>query len=63
MYRFIKQYVEKIDGATIYPLISLFIFLIFFVALLFIVFAMRKDRVKELSNLPFEADELNNTNS
>ncbi len=62
MFKFIKQYAEKIDGATIYPMISLFIFLAFFAVLLIIVTTMRKERVKELSNIPFEADELTNSN-
>ncbi len=63
MFKFIKQYAEKIDGATIYPIISLIIFFTFFLGLLWMVKSMKKERVNELSNIPFEADESNNTNS
>ena len=61
MFKFIKQYAETIKGANVYPMISLFIFLIFFVVLLVLVKKMGKDRVEELSNIPFEKDELTNS--
>jgi cytochrome c oxidase cbb3-type subunit IV len=63
MLKFIKQYAEKIDGVSIYPMISFIIFFLFFVALIFLVVKMKKERVNELSNIPFEADELTNINS
>lgn len=62
MYKFIKQYADTMTSANIYPIISLFIFLIFFVVLLVLVKKMRKERVVELSNIPFEKDELTNSN-
>jgi cytochrome c oxidase cbb3-type subunit IV len=62
MYKFIKQYAETMSNASIYPMISLLIFFIFFVVLLVLVKKMGKERVTELSNIPFEKDELN-TNS
>jgi hypothetical protein len=58
MFKFIKQYAETIDGASIYPIISLFIFLGFFITLLVYVKKMRKDQVKELANIPFEKEEV-----
>ncbi len=58
MYKFIKQYAETMNNANIYPMISLFIFFIFFVVLLVMVKKMRKERVEELSNIPFEKEEL-----
>lgn len=61
MFKFIKQYAEKIDHAQIYPMISLVIFFLFFVVLLALVKKMGKDRVKELSNIPFEKEELSNS--
>jgi len=61
MFKFIKQYAETIKNADIYPMISLFIFLIFFIVLLVLVKKMGKERVKELSNLPFDTDELSNS--
>jgi len=61
MFKFIKQYAETIKDANIYPMISLFIFLIFFIVLLVLVKKMGKERVRELSNLPFDTDELTNS--
>lgn len=61
MYKFIKQYADTMTSANIYPLISLFIFLIFFIVLLVLVKKMKKERVNELSNIPFEKDELTNS--
>jgi len=61
MYKFIKQYTETMTNANIYPMISLFIFLVFFIVLLIMVKKMRKERVTELSNIPFEKDETPNS--
>jgi len=61
MFKFIKQYAETMNNASIYPLISLLIFVIFFVVLLVWVKKMRKETVSELANIPFEKDELNNS--
>ena len=61
MFKFIKQYAETMKDANIYPMISLFIFLVFFIVLLVLVKKMGKERVRELSNLPFDTDELTNS--
>jgi cytochrome c oxidase cbb3-type subunit IV len=61
MFKFIKQYAETMKDANIYPMISLFIFFIFFVTLLVLVKKMGKTKVEELSHLPFEKDELTNS--
>jgi cytochrome c oxidase cbb3-type subunit 4 len=61
MFKFIKQYAEKMDHVAIYPMISLFIFFIFFVVLLVFVKKMDKKRIIELSNIPLEIDETNNS--
>jgi hypothetical protein len=61
MFKFIKQYAEKIDHAQIYPMISLVIFFLFFVVLLVLVKKMGKERSKELSNIPFDKEELSNS--
>ncbi|UEG50089.1 CcoQ/FixQ family Cbb3-type cytochrome c oxidase assembly chaperone [Ferruginibacter lapsinanis] len=58
MFKFIKQYTETMNGAAIYPMISLFIFFLFFVVLLVLVKKMKKERVAELSNIPFDKEEL-----
>ena len=61
MYKFIKQYTEKMDHATIYPMISLLIFFLFFVVLLVLVKKMDKSRVIELSNIPLDNEETTTT--
>ena len=63
MFRYIKQYAETITDANIYPIISLLIFFLFFVVLIVMVKRMKKDRITELSNIPFEKEELSNANS
>lgn len=54
MFKFIKQYAEKIDHAQVYPLISLIIFFLFFVVLLFFVKKMDKASITALSNIPLD---------
>lgn len=54
MFKFIKQYAETINGANIYPLLSLFIFFLFFVALLWHVKKMDKNKIAEISKIPLE---------
>lgn len=54
MLKFIKGNLEIIDGVEIYPIISLLIFFIFFVALFWWVVTARKDYIEEVSSLPFE---------
>ena len=57
MLKFIKHNLETIAGVEIYPIISLLIFFTFFVGLFFWVFTYKKDKIKELSELPIK-DEL-----
>ncbi|MDP5045483.1 MAG: CcoQ/FixQ family Cbb3-type cytochrome c oxidase assembly chaperone [Leeuwenhoekiella sp.] len=54
MLKFIKQNLENIDGVAIYPIISLLIFFLFFVALFLWVFTAKKEHIKEVSNIPFD---------
>ena len=58
MFKFIKQYAESIDGVNIYPMISLLIFFLFFVVLLYYVRKMDKTKVKEISQIPLEQEEM-----
>ena len=58
MFKFIRQYAETIEGATVYPMISLFIFFIFFVVLLVVVKKMKKERVAEPSHIPLDSEEI-----
>jgi cbb3-type cytochrome oxidase subunit 3 len=57
MFKFIKQYAESIDRVNIYPIISLLIFFLFFIAVLYYVKKMDKSKVNEISRLPLEQDE------
>jgi cbb3-type cytochrome oxidase subunit 3 len=57
MYKFIQDVTENIEGAEIYPIISLLIFFLFFVVLLWFVFKMSKERIEILSNIPLDETE------
>lgn len=59
MFKFIKQYAESIQGIDIYPIISLFIFLFFFIAVLWFVRKMDKRQVEKMSNLPLDLEDDN----
>ncbi|MGE5519382.1 MAG: CcoQ/FixQ family Cbb3-type cytochrome c oxidase assembly chaperone [Candidatus Dadabacteria bacterium] len=52
MFKFIKNYAATIKNVDIYPIFSLLLFFIFFVAVLYFVQKMNKKQVSELSNLP-----------
>jgi len=54
MFKFIQQYAEKMDHAQVYPMISLIIFFLFFVVLLFYVKKIDKKSITTLSNIPFD---------
>ncbi len=45
---------ETIAGIEIYPIISLLIFFIFFVALFWWVFTAKKDYIKTVSHIPLD---------
>lgn len=54
MLKFVKNHMESITGVEIYPIISLLIFFIFFVALFWWVFTAKKDYIKTVSNIPLD---------
>jgi cbb3-type cytochrome oxidase subunit 3 len=63
MFKFIKQYAQTIKGIDVYPIISLFIFVLFFIAMLWYVRKMDKRKVEEIRNLPLDlADDNSYTN-
>lgn len=62
MLKFIKHHVDTISDIEIYPIISLLIFFIFFSAVTIKVIRQKKEYINSMSNLPLEADELDNTN-
>lgn len=57
MLKFIKHNMETISGIEVYPIISLLIFFIFFVALYTWVMTYKKDKITELSHLPFSDED------
>ncbi len=54
MLKFVKGYMDSIDGIEIYPIISLLIFFTFFVGLFYWVFTAKKEYIKHVSNLPLD---------
>lgn len=58
MLKFIKGNLEAIDGVELYPIISLLIFFIFFVALFVYAFTAKKEHINHLNNMPID-DNLN----
>ncbi len=60
MFKFVKGYMETIDGVALYPIISLIIFFVFFVILFFWVFTASKEYIKEVSELPIDKDNQQN---
>lgn len=57
MLRFIKHHLTGIDGVSLYPIISLLIFVLFFLAVITYTVKMKRKDVDELSQIPFEANE------
>lgn len=54
MLRFIKHNLTTIDGVSIFPMISLLIFVLFFALVLTRTYRMSKASVNELSGIPLE---------
>lgn len=63
MLKFVKHNMESISGIEIFPIISLLIFFIFFVALYTWVYTYKKEKINEMSMLPFECEKTENQNS
>ncbi|MBU3681127.1 MAG: CcoQ/FixQ family Cbb3-type cytochrome c oxidase assembly chaperone [Flavobacterium sp.] len=53
MFEQVKHSMETIAGVAIYPILSLSIFFLFFLGLGFWVFTYKKEKIDELSKLPF----------
>ena len=54
MLKFLKHHITSIEGIEVYPVISLTLFTLFFVALLVWVFRTDKQKIKEISEYPLE---------
>lgn len=48
------HYLKSIAGIEIYPMISLFIFFLFFVGLTIYALKANKDHIKELKHIPLD---------
>ncbi len=59
----IRNLLQSIEGVEIYPLISLMVFLIFFVAVLVWMLRIDKNYIKEMEQLPLESNNNRNLNS
>lgn len=49
-----RHYLESITGVDVYPMISLFIFLVFFTALAVWAIRANKQYIKDVKNLPLD---------
>lgn len=49
-----SQYLEKITGVGMYPMISLLLFVVFFIAVTVVVFKINKDTITHVENLPLD---------
>ncbi len=54
MFEQIKHNMENIAGIEIYPILSLLIFFVFFVFLGFWVFTYKREKIKEMSEIPLD---------
>ncbi|MBA6151241.1 CcoQ/FixQ family Cbb3-type cytochrome c oxidase assembly chaperone [Gelidibacter maritimus] len=54
MLKYIKNHMDSISGIEIYPMISLLIFFIFFVALFWWVFTAKKEYIDRMSDIPLD---------
>ncbi|MCS6820773.1 MAG: cbb3-type cytochrome c oxidase subunit 3 [Microscillaceae bacterium] len=57
-----KHYFEQIKSVEVYPVISLIIFVSFFVGLLVYVALMKKPHIERMNNMPLQDDVPTNTN-
>ncbi len=59
----IRNYLQTIEGVEIYPLISLIIFVIFFVLMLVWMLKVDKNYIKEMEQLPLDSNNNRNLKS
>jgi len=58
-----KELLQSIEGISLYPIISLIAFVLFFAIILIWMFKVDKNYIKKMENLPFENEEENNFNN
>jgi Ca2+/Na+ antiporter len=58
-----KEILQSIEGVSVYPIISLIVFVLFFAVILVWMLKVDKKYIKKMENLPFENEEKNNFNN
>lgn len=58
-----KELLQSVDGISIYPIISLIVFVFFFAIILIWMLKVDKNYIQKMKNLPFEKEEENNFNN
>ena len=58
-----KELLQSIEGVSIYPMISLIVFMLFFTVIIVWMFRVDKNYIKKMENLPLENNEENNVNN
>ncbi|HMN23628.1 MAG: cbb3-type cytochrome c oxidase subunit 3 [Ignavibacteriaceae bacterium] len=58
-----KEILNSVEGISIYPIISLIVFVLFFSIILIWMFKVDKTYIKKMENLPFEKEGENNFNN
>ena len=59
----IKELLQSVEGVSVYPIISLIVFVLFFVIILVWMLKVDKNYIKKMENLPLEKEEENNFNN
>ncbi len=62
MLRFIKHHLASEQGVEFYGMLSLLIFVLFFLIVLIRIWRMKKSTIEELSNIPLAKDEVTRQN-
>lgn len=58
-----KEILQSIEGVSIYPIISLIVFVLFFTVIIIWMIRVDKNYIKKMENLPFDNLEENNFNN
>jgi cbb3-type cytochrome oxidase subunit 3 len=53
----VKEYLVSVAGAHIYAIISMLLFLVVFIFMIYHTYSIKKDDIKHFSKLPLEDDE------
>ena len=59
----INELLQSVEGVSVYPIISLIVFVLFFVIILVWMLKVDKNYIKKMENLPLEKEEENNFNN